>query len=170
MPIEPPVGDETPEWETPVEQEAGPIPSDVRFRFLSQGFFIVGLACVLFGSVRAWQSSIILSKYSAMTEGERISVDVRGREVPIPGGPDQPIGKQFLYQLHTSAQYKYVVNHKVYHANIANADAAPSRATIHYDPHFPAEHVVGAVIPAWIVLVLALGSGAFLAFVAYQFR
>jgi len=171
VPVEQPVGKELPEWETPAEQDEGPLTSDVRYRFLSQGFFIVGLAVVLFGSVRAWQNGITLSKHSATTEGQRVGAGFSGgMAIPLPGGSDQPVGRRFSYRFPTGALYTYVVGHTVYYAGIAHADLAPDRVTIHYNPRVPTEHVVGAVIPPWLMLASVLGISAFLMFVGYQFR
>ena len=161
--VEQAVGDELPEWGGPVEQEEGPLPSDVRFRFLSQGFYIVGLTCVLLGGVHAWQNGKALSIYSGTVEGERIAAGSdRGRAIPMPGGPDQPIGKQVFYETLTNASYAYVVGHTVYYANVADSEAAPVRVPIHYNPHDPAYHVVGTIMPAWLVLVVTGSVGVFL--------
>ncbi len=170
-PAEPLATGEPPEWETPAEQDEVPLPSDVRFRFLSQGFYIAGLVCVLGGAIWAWQNYAILSRCSAATDGRRISSAVRyGDAVPMPGGPDQPIGRQVFYPARVVAQYKYVVDQKAYYADFVSRDEAPTHLIIHYDPHAPARHVIGAVAPAWVILVCAFASCAFLMFVGYQFR
>ncbi len=170
-PDEQPVGEEQPEWATSIDEEEGPLPSDVRFRFLSQGFFIVGLACILLGSIQAWQNGKTLSEYSAATEGLRVGIDFgEVKKIPMPGGPDQPIGEKFFYEFQTPSQYGYIVGGRTYYARVGSADTDANRVTIHYDPHDPAQHVVGTVVPAWLVLSFALAIGAFLMFVGYQFR
>ena len=157
-----PETEEPPEWKTATEEE-GPLPSDVRFRFLSQGFFILGLACILLGSVQAWQNGRTLSKYSAMTEGQRVNAGFGGGvAIPMPGSPVSSDRRAILPP--ASDHYALCVRRGprgLLLPRIADADAAPDRVPIHYEPHAPAEHVVGAVIPAWLVLVFAVGTGAF---------
>ena len=66
-PIELPQSETPAEGETPVEAEEALLPSDVRFRFLSQGFFIAGAVCVLAGAIWAWKNSAVLSAHSGTT-------------------------------------------------------------------------------------------------------
>jgi hypothetical protein len=114
-PIEWPESDGPPEWETPAEQEEDVLPSDERFRFLSQ---------LLFRS-----------------------------------------------SLSASARYAYVVDRKVYCAVVNDMNDVPAdHVPIHFDPHHPADHVVGPIAPPWVVLAYAFGVGAFMMFVGYQFR
>jgi hypothetical protein len=131
-----------PQWEVPGEPEEGELPSDQRFRFLNQGFWIAGLACIAFGSAWAWQNGAIISKHSATTPGRLVD----------------------------RACYTYTVDREIYSAEAKDARHAPLSVIIHYDPRHPAKHVVGNITPAWIVLAFAFGVGAFLIFVGYQFR
>ena len=172
-PIEWPESNGPPEWETPAEQEEDVLPSDERFRFLSQGFFIVGMVCILIGMVWAWQNWMTLSKFSATTDGQRVSVDIGyWRTVPMPGDRDQPLGQLlFRSSLSASARYAYVVDRKVYYVVVNDMNNVPAdHVPILYDPHHPADHVVGPIAPPWVVLVFAFGVGAFMMFVGYQFR
>ncbi len=141
-----PESDPTPEWESPGEPEEDALPSDRRFRFLSQGFWIVGLACVFFGSVGAWQNGMILSEHSATASG------------------------LLVYRGHYSAYYKYTVGSVIYGADVKNRWYAPATVTIYYNPNNPSKHIVGSIAPPWVVLAFAFGFGAFLMFVGYQFR
>jgi hypothetical protein len=131
-----------PQWEVSGEPEEAELPSDRRFRFLSQGFWILGFGCVVFGSVWAWQNSTTVSGYPATTRGRLVD----------------------------RAYYTYTVDGETYRAEAANARYGPVAVTIHYDPHSPGKHIVGTIAPPWVVLAFAFGLGAFLAFVGYQFR
>ena len=170
-PIEWSENDGLPEWETSAEQEEGVLPSDERFRFLSQGFFIVGLTCILIGMVWAWGNWMTLSEFSATADGQRVDVD-RGhwKTVPMPGGRDQPLGRLLFHSFSENAIYAYVVDHKVYYVNVNATKEVPDHILIHYDPHDPQRHLVGPIAPPWVVLVFAFGLGAFMMFVGYQFR
>ena len=137
-----PESEGTPQWEVPGEPEEGELPSDRRFRFLSQGFWIVGFACVVIGSLWAWQNGAILSKYSATTRGRLVN---RG-------------------------DYTYTVDREIYYAEAKDWRHAPAAVTVYYNPHDPSKHIIGSVAPPWVVLAFAFGLGAFLAFVGYQFR
>jgi hypothetical protein len=154
-------------------EEAGELPSDRRFRFLSQGFWILGLACVVVGSVWAWQNGAILSKHSATADARLLGSSlgqaeiVRWPGIPI---PDQPTAGPSQLVFHKNAEYAYVVGHTTYYATIENVENAPDHVAIYYDPDHPAKHIVGSIAPPWVVLAFAFGLGAFLMFVGYQFR
>jgi hypothetical protein len=162
------------ELEPPGEPEEAELPSDRRFRFLSQGFWIAGLVCIVLGTIWARQNWTMLSKHPATTRGllVRTGFPTVKTPVPLPGGPDQPLGKllQPRIEFVEDMSYVYVVDHKKYNAAVADLEDAPSYATIHYDPRNPAKHIVGSIAPPWVVLAVAFGLGAFLGFVGYQFR
>ena len=175
-PIEFPENEALPESETPVEAEYVELPSDVRLRFLSQGFFMVGAVCIVIGRIWAWQNSMVRSIYAGTAIGRlhRIRVgDVtwvtppRERDVPpgnVAGGSSFP----YTYDV----EYAYVVNGKTYDAtmNVDNANSAPNELTIHYDPRHPASNIAASITPPWMILLFASLVGAFLCFVRYQFR
>ena len=73
-PIAWPESDAPPEWETPAEEDEGPLPSDVRFRFLSQGFWIAGGLCIVIGGLWAWQNWLTLSQHPATADGWLIGI------------------------------------------------------------------------------------------------
>jgi hypothetical protein len=57
--------DEAEDWydqaeQLPPESEEGPLPSDVRFRWFSQGFCILGVACALFAAIWAWHQWTVM--------------------------------------------------------------------------------------------------------------
>ena len=126
------------------DKEEGPLPSDVRFGFLSQGFGIAGLICMVVGSVWAWQNGTTLSQYSATTIGRRVHY----------------------------VSYAYTVDQTDYTASApaSNHDSYPDAIIIHYDPRSPAQCIAGTIAPVWVVLTIGFGVGIFSMFVAYQFR
>ena len=110
-----------PEWESPVEPEEAALPSDVRFRFLSQGFFLAGLVCVLVGAIWAWKNSLTLSKYSATTEGRLAGMSpATSRVVSVPRDPNLPlqpiVKKPISFEFVAKVRYAYVVAGKTYDA------------------------------------------------------
>jgi hypothetical protein len=131
-----------PQWEVSGEPEEAELPSDRRFRFLSQGFWIVALACVAVGSTWAWKNGATISEHPATALGRLVD----------------------------HSYYTYTVGGETYDAAAGNARYAPVTVTIHYDPHNPEKHIVGNIAPPWVVLAFAFGLAAFLAFVGYQFR
>jgi hypothetical protein len=166
-----PESDGRPEWETPVEPEDGPLPSDRRFGFLNQGFYIAGLACVVYGSIWAWQNGIVLSTFSATTTGRLAGSSFGGmKSVPVPGGPDQPARQRPAIVFLQNVQYAYIVDKKTYYAEVRTFDTAPARVIIHYDPRDPSKYIFRRLAPPGVVLAFAFGLGAFLMFVGYQFR
>lgn len=175
-PVEFPESETLPESETPVEAEYAELPSDVRSRFLSQGFFIVGAVCIVIGGIWAWKNSMVLSIYSGTAVGQfhRIRVgDVKWvappRERDVPPG-NVAGGSSFHYTY--DVEYAYVVNGKTYDATmkVDNANRAPNEVTIHYNPRHPASNIAGSITPPWMTLLFASLVGAFLCFVGYQFR
>ncbi len=170
-PVEWPRSDTQPEWEETAEPEEDALPSDERFRFLSQGFYIIGGVCILVGTYWAWQNGIILSEYSATTSGQWIDdriVDVKSTSTP--GSSDFPFRKSLSYVLVKRPQYVYVVGSETYHAQGNDTESVLDRVPIHYKPDQPHEYVVGPITPPWIILVFAVGIGAFSMFVGYKFR
>jgi len=166
-PIEFPGSEGSPERGEPIEAEYAALPSDVRFRFLSQGFFIAGLVCILAGAIWAWKNSMTLSMYSGTAVGRAIDVSRYWRHnTSMPGGPGQRLG----CVSRVAVQYAYVVDAHLYHAQVDDAEGDIYHVPIHYDPHNPAQHVVGSIAPPWVVLIFAVGIAAFLSFVGYQFR
>lgn len=170
-PVEWPRSDTQPEWEETAEPEEDALPSDERFRFLSQGFYIIGGVCILVGTYWAWQNGIILSEYSATTSGQWIDdriVDVKSTSTP--GSSDFPFRKSLSYVLVKRPQYVYVVGSETYHAQGNDTESVLDRVPIHYKPDRPCEYVVGPITPPWIIMVFAVGIGAFSTFVGYMFR
>ena len=104
----------------------GVLPSDQRFRFLSQGFAIAGLMCVILGAIWAWQNWMIRSEHPATTGGVlvRTSSACSRSTVALPGGPDQPLGKllQPRLLLVKDAWYAYVVDRAEYYAAIPDVE------------------------------------------------
>ncbi len=174
--VELPESETPPESEMPVEAEAAPLPSDVRFRFLSQGFFIAGAVCILVGAGWAWKNSAVLSTYSGTAVGRFDSIHIGQVKMVSPPRerdvPSEPVdaGPSFRYSY--NVKYVYTANGKTYDASMTvdRVNQALDRVTIHYDPHDPAMNVVGAIAPPWMVLLFASLAGAFLCFVGYQFR
>ena len=168
--VEPPESEEPAEPESSAESETAPLASDVRFRFFSQVFFLIGLMCIVFGSIWAWGNSMKLSTYPATADGRAIKVSRYWREVPMPGGPGQPLGPQYVRMSRVAVRYAYVVDGRVYHAWVQDAEGDVSHTIIHYDPQKPAECIAGSIAPPWVVLLFAFGIAAFLSFVGHQFR
>jgi hypothetical protein len=176
-PIELPDNDDWLEGESPVEADETALPSDVRFHFLNQGFFLAGFVCIIVGAVWAWQNSLTLSKYSAVADGRYVSSDLGDfKMVSVPDDrnlPLQPFIKtRFSYEFSKNVRYAYVVAGKTCDAymEVDEGQEPPDQVPIHYDPHDPAEHVVGSIAPPWVVMLFAGGIAAFLSFVGYQFR
>ena len=161
----------------PVEADEGPLPSDVRFRFLSQGFFIVALVCVLLGSIWAWQDWATRTTYSATAVGHVTNANIGPTSlVEVPRDPNLPLQpfdtERYTFRYAIILQYVYFVDHRRYHATLL-ADAGEKlqhTVTIHYDPSEPAQHLVGAITPPWVPLLLSFALAALLSFVGYQFR
>ena len=153
-PIAWPENDAPPPWETPAEEDEGPLPSDVRFRFLSQGFWIARRAVHRDSALWAWQNWLALRGHPATADGWLTAIHWRDLDKS-----DK-----------TDAGYAYFVGHKKYFASMANVRNAPLYAPVYYDPSHPAEGVVGPLRTPWIVLTFALAVGVFLSFVGYQFR
>ncbi len=153
-PIEWPGTDAPPEWETPAEVDEGPLPSDVRFRFLSEGFWIAGGLCIVIGGLWAWQNWRTLSSHPATADGRLIGIHWRDLDTPdkIDSG------------------YAYFVGHKKYFTGITNARNTPFHAPIYYDPGNPAEGIVGPIAPPWVIVAFSIAVGLFLSFVGCQFR
>jgi hypothetical protein len=165
-----------PESERPVEAEYAELPSDVRLRFLSQGFFIAGLVCILIGAVWAWRNSTMLSTYSgtAIARFNNVFVSTsmcvappRERDLP-PGN----VAAEYSFRYTYSAQYVYIVNGEKYKAllTVDRAENAPMLVDIRYNPRFPANNIVGSITPPWMILLFAAMVGVFFCFVGYQFR
>ena len=176
-PVEFPESDEWPDVESAVDPDESPLPSDVRLRFLSQGFFIAGMVCVALGSIWAWQERVKVSTYSAATIACEVGTPSGHRRIAYisrdPNLPLQPSAPAwYFYDSSATAHYAYVVDGKHYPANLTYnvIEKLPSRTAIHYDPRHPAEHVVGEITPPWVPLLLAFAVGSFLCFVGHQFR
>jgi hypothetical protein len=165
--------DEATEEGEPPEEADRPLKSDVRFRWLSQGFFIAGTACILFGAIWAWHRWMTMEVYAATAEGQLADLSIGGFKKPFPtGAPGTPVPPQRNPVPRTllDAQYTYVVDGKTYQADVHNREAFPDRVPIYYDPRDPAHHLVGPLMPPWLALLFASGAGVFLLFVGYQFR
>jgi hypothetical protein len=168
-PVELPESETPSEGETPVEAEYAALPSDVRLRFLSQGFFVLALISIALGAVWAWGNWRVLSTYS-VADGRPIATWRSCRNVPVRGGPDQPLGKQTVRDVSIRVQYAYGVDGKLYDAQVNDAEGVLDHVPIYYNPHQPAEHIVGPIAPPWMILLFAPLVGAFFCFVGYQFR
>jgi len=163
--------DSPPDGKETAEPEEDALPSDVRFRFLSQGFYIIGVICILVGAYWAWQNRLILSEYSATAGGQWIGDRIVGvKSISTPGSDDLFFHKPHGYVPVKRPQYVYVVNGEPYYAEGNDAGIASDRVPIHYKPDHPHVHVVGPITPPWIILVFAVGLGAFSTFVGYKFR
>jgi hypothetical protein len=172
-----PEDEDSPDIESPNDCDEAPLPSDVRFHFLHQGFFLAGFASVVVGAVWAWQNSVKLAEYSATARGryagsERGSFKITGvphdRNLPL-----QPfVNTRSAYTPSTRVTYAYTVAGKTYRASkdFDEEDERPRQMLIHYNPRYPAENFVGPIAPPWVVLVFAFGIAAFLSFVGFQFR
>ncbi len=157
--------------EETAEPEEDALPSDERFRFLSQGFYIIGLICILLGTYWACQNGIILSEYSATTSGQWIGDRFVGaKHISNLGSDGLPIRKPHKLIYAYKPQYDYVVSRETYHAEGKDMEIASDHVPIHYKPDRPCEYVVGPITPPWIIMVFAVGIGAFSTFVGYMFR
>jgi hypothetical protein len=175
-PVEPPGAEGVAETESPVEAEYAELPSDVRLRFLSQGFFIAGSVCILIGAVWAWRNSTMLSTYSGTAVG-RFNRAVVGevkwlsppRERDLPPGN---VAGESSFRRTFNVEYVYVVNGEDNKAfvKVDRVEDAPPVITIRYIPRSPANHIAGSVAPPWMILLFASLVGVFLGFVGYQFR
>jgi hypothetical protein len=174
-----PQADSPPEWAlTTAEPDDAlapgePLPSDVKFRFLSQGFYIVGALLMAFGAIWAYKNSLLLERYPAQTEG--YWTGALGVDYVWPHSPDNMdffpttwnrLGHWSHYQ---SPEYVYFVAGQPYFAYGGGASVS-DRVAIRYDPRRPDRYLVGAIMPPWLALALGLGVGAFSMFVGYQFR
>ncbi len=161
---------ERPEWEE-AEQEEEPLPSDVRFRFLSQGFYIIGAICVLAGIFWAWHNRLILAEYPATADGRWIGNTFVGVEgISVPGDDNLPIPRVREAIDIFRPEYVYIVDGKRYQALGEVAAISPGRVLIRYKPDRPYEHVVGPIAPPGLILVFAVVIGSFLMFVGFKFR
>jgi hypothetical protein len=170
-------GSETPpESESPVEAEYAELPSDVRLRFLSQGFFIAGSLCFLVGAVWAWGNSMKLSTYSGTAVARFNDVFVRRSMcVALPRERDLPPGNvasEYSFRYTYNVQYVYIVNGAKYKAllTVDRAENAPMLVDIRYNPRSPANNIVGSITPPWMILLFTSLVGVFFCFVGYQFR
>jgi hypothetical protein len=165
------------EIKSPADTEEGPIPSDVRFHFLHQGFFIAAIVCVALGSIWAWKNSMTRALYAGMSVADcvRSSHDVslrfgdpEARNLPLQPFPAMSSGRSSSIR----AQYVYSVNGKIYCINVEfeNELLRPQQMPIRYNPDNPADSIAGSVAPPWLVLLCAFGMAGFLSFVGYQFR
>jgi hypothetical protein len=166
-PVEPFESEESEEPETPAEAETLPLASDVRFRFLSQAFFLLGLICIAFGSIWAWDNWTKLSTYPATADAKVSKAGRYYTYVPLPG---PPIGPQYVKESHVKVCYDYIVDGQVYHAQDDDAEGDYFHAIIHYDPSCPQKCLLGPIAPPWVVLLFAFGIAGFMSFVGYQFR
>ena len=160
-----------PEWWAPPEPEDEPIPSDVRFRFLSQGFYIIGALCILGGIYWAWQNRQTLAEYPSTTTGRWIGNKLVGIESnSAPGDENLPIPRMHGYVEIRRPEYVYIVDDERYHTTGEVSSISPDRVPIYYKPDRPYEHVVGPIAPPGIILVFAVLIGGFLMFVGFKFR
>lgn len=163
--------DQTPETELGVDGE-DETARDLgkRFGFLSKGVYIVGLTCVVAGSYWAWQNWVTLSKCSATTEGRCVEAWYSGSQViVVPNAFDTTLPERRFFNIVVDVLYEYVVDGKVYQATVERATTLSRSVVIHYDPNRPRNHVVGPLMPPWLILAVSLGSAAIFAFVGYQF-
>lgn len=157
------------EAETVDELDDLETPSSRRFDFLSQGFYIVALVCVIAGASWAWRNQTMLSMYSATTEGQYAGYRRSGEEVVyIPNALDSS-SNRVSFRAVVDVLYEYVVDGKIYNATVRDVSTHSPSVVIHYDPNRPGDHVVGPLTPPWLILVVSLGSAAIFAFVGYQF-
>jgi hypothetical protein len=177
-PAEPIESDEPSPIELPGEPADAPLPSDVRYRFLSQGFFVAGVACVAAGAIWAWQNWTTRSVYSVEAEarivslgrphGEFVFLPPRDRNLPL----QPPVADGLSVQYSFDATYAYVVKGKSYDAclPVSGVGNVPRHIAIRYRPADPAEHIVGPVAPPWIILLFSFAIAAILSLVGWEFR
>jgi hypothetical protein len=165
--------DEQIEDDEELDEDVEPLPSDARFRWLSQGFFIAGLACILFGSVWALQNWMTLHSYQGMAEGRLADFTPRFHaNLGAPLDENIPIPRQkprlsFAYD----ARYVFVAcNRMTYYAEVHDAGDVDNPMPVLYDLQHPERNIVGPIASPWIILGTALASAVFLSFVGYQFR
>lgn len=164
--------DEPPEWDASAEPEPEALPSDVRFRFLSQGFFIVGLICIAAGALYAWHNAIILSEYSGTTTGRWIGdriVGVESGKSPDANIPFPLISLEKYYFIY-KPMIVYEVEGKTYQAQGYQSVVNPDSVLVHYNRDDPEKIIVGPIAPPWAILLFAVGVGAFMMFVGFKFR
>jgi len=171
--VEWPEEGELPEGEESAEAEEEAPPPDGRLAFLSGGFFVAAIAIALFGAVEAWRNWGTLRTRSA-AGAYFVGASRTLRYVPPPDDPNNPLLGFFPRSSHFRtvyvAHYVYLVDGKKYRIAIESYDQPPLCIPIYYDPHYPADHVVGPLMPPWLILVFAACAGAFLCFVGRQFR
>jgi hypothetical protein len=178
QPPEPPESDEPSAIDLPVEPDETPLSSDVPFRFLSQGFFLAGFACVAAGAIWAWQNWNARSIWSAETKARIVTLgrpqfdyffpQQHDRNLPLQ--PPAPSDLSIRYSF--DATYAYVVEGKRYdaHLPIDNIGDVPRHIAVRYKPQDPAEHIVGSIAPPWIILLFSFATAAILSLVGWQFR
>ena len=152
--------------------EDAPLPSDVRFRWLSQGFVIAGVVCIVAGAIWAWFNWMTMQQYAGTAEGVPVGyvpshLDVRGT------GPPPPIPlppERLSFSVRYDVKVAYVVDGKTYGAISSRSDFNSRQRADPFDLRHPADHITGSLTPPRLILAFALAAGAFLSFVGYQFR
>jgi hypothetical protein len=134
---------------------------------LSQIFFIAGLACFLFGGLRAWQAWETAQKYSGTAGGVADGYTVIRRwDSPKVGVFKGEPTMVKTYQV----RYKYEVDGVKRHFEAPPSEAILEYVTISYNPLHPDDAMLGPVTSSWLVFTVVFVVGVFFMFVGYQFR
>jgi hypothetical protein len=139
---------ESVEEESPSEPFAG---HDVSF--LSVVLLLVGLGLIAAGGSQAYVSHGLLARYSATTQAEYFDFRII----------DQPRARAELW-------YRYNVEGVPYTCVIAPPRFTAREISIYYNPANPADFRVEAIPSPAMCAVMGVIAGAFLLFLAYQFR
>ncbi len=149
------------------QESDAPRASDAGFQGRSQALSLIGLACIVLGTVLAWHDWMLMHQYTGTAEAVVVqyqkcySSDSR----PTPELPIQrvPSTSSHWYEV----QYGFVVNGKTYYSVDQRCQRFFRRVPIHYDPHDPANNIRGSLTSPWSVLAFALGIGGSLSFAGY---
>lgn len=147
------------------EEDDVPRAPGARFRRLSLGLLLVGLTCLLAGTVWAGYAWITTHTYSAVAEGavSRCRPYYTVTHDPPPDIPGQLPHASFSFW--HEVQYAFVVDGKVYYCMDRQTEDVVARKPIHYDPHDPATNFAGSLTSPWLVLACALAVGGSLTFI-----
>ena len=132
----------------------GPCPRNVRFRFLSEGFWIAGGLCIVIGGLWAWQNWRTLSSHPATADGRLIGIHWRNLDTP-----DQDRQRLRLF----------CRPQEVLHRHNKRQERPAPRAGLLRSGQSGRRRRRADRAP-WVVLAFSIAVGLFLSFVGYQFR